>query len=262
MEAIVAMRWTGVSRWALAWCVGLQSLCLSAKAGAQQDPATSVIGQPQTTLTDELASLAGRAAQIFVGQVISVKHQGGVVEIAFSVDQALAGSVGSTFTLHEWTGLWPQGQVRYTLGQRALVFLHAASTAGFASPVDGAEGVVPVIVQGAQAPQLLDVRRLAAALLRAPGTPLPTEADGAILLSDAMGAIARARTAAVTLDVTSTSPARHLDPPLRLPLRMHGGAAQDPELPASPAPQPGQFRRPLIMATGANTESGVTYAQR
>ena len=88
------------------------------------------------------------------------------------MEQAVLGAPGAQYTLREWDGLWPQGQFRYTLGQRALVFLHGNSPAGFGSPVDGAEGVVPVIVRGANAPELLDVRRLSAALLRPVGAPL------------------------------------------------------------------------------------------
>ncbi len=145
---------------------------------------------PATGLPGEFASLASRAALIFVGQVIRIERRGEAVEITFNVEQPIAGSVDGQYTLREWTGLWPQGQYRYTVGQRALLFLHGASAAGLGSPVDGAEGVVPVVVQGANAPELLDVRRLSAALLRRPGTPLATEATGAIQLAEALPLIA------------------------------------------------------------------------
>lgn len=148
---------------------------------------------PATGLPSEFASLASRAALIFVGQVNRIDRRGGAVEITFDVEQAIAGPVGAQYTLREWAGLWPQGQYRYTVGQRALLFLHGASAAGFGSPVDGAEGVVPVVVQGANAPELLDVRRLSAALLRAPGTPLSTEANGAVQLAEALPLIAAGR---------------------------------------------------------------------
>ena len=145
---------------------------------------------PPTGLAGEFASLASRAATIFVGQVISIERRGGAVEITFHVEQAIAGASGAQYTLHEWAGLWPQGQYRYTVGQRSLVFLNGTSAAGFGSPVDGAEGVVPVIVQGVNAPELLDVRRLSAAVLRTPGTPLATAANGAIQLAAALPLIA------------------------------------------------------------------------
>ncbi len=173
---------------------------------------------PPVGLAGEFSSLAGRAATIFVGQVISIERHGGATEIVFNVEQAVLGSPGSPgsqYTLREWAGLWPQGQFRYTVGQRALVFLNGASAAGFGSPVDGAEGVVPVIVQGANAPALLDVRRLSAALQRSVGTPLATEAEGAIRLSDALPLIAAGLRA---------SAGRLPRPePVRLPMPVHSG---------------------------------------
>ena len=209
MEAMSAMRWTGLKVRGV--CLGWL-LLLTAAVGKASGQGASAIAAPQASLTDELGSLASRAAVIFAGQVISIEHHGGAVEIEFRVEQPVYGTVGASYTLREWAGLWPQGQVRYIVGQRALVFMHAASATGFASPVDGAEGVVPVVVQGADAPELLDVRRLGAAVLRAPGTPLPTEADGAIQLADAVAVIAAALQPA-----SATKPFR-FKPPLRLPL--------------------------------------------
>ncbi|MGI4829034.1 MAG: hypothetical protein ACRYFU_12700 [Janthinobacterium lividum] len=130
---------------------------LQATQAAAQTGTTSV-ASAQTTLTGELQLLASRAAVVFSGQVISIERRGGVVEVSFRVEQAVVGGVGSTFVLREWAGLWPAGQFRYHVGERALVFMHAASAAGFASAVDGQEGIVPVEVQGADAPALLDVR--------------------------------------------------------------------------------------------------------
>ena len=169
---------------------------------------------PQTSLTGELQSLAGRAAVVFRGQVVAIERHGGVVAITFRVEQPVLGGAGATYVLREWSGLWPMGQFRYNVGERALIFVHAASTAGLASPVDGQEGVVPVLVQGADAPALLDIRRLAAAILRAPQTPLPTEADGAILLSEAIEVITSAAHAA-------SSPAMSRPEPNRFPLISH-----------------------------------------
>ena len=197
---------------------------------AQSAPVTV---SPQSSLTGELASLASRAGVIFVGQVVKIQPKGSVVDIDFTVEQPLAGASGSEFTLHEWTGLWPQGQTRYILGERALVFLRGASAAGFSSPVDGAEGVVPVIAQGANAPQLLDVRRLSSAVLRAPGEPLPSTANGAILLSDAFAVIAVTRDASPDRPNDGHLTTRRLVAPVRWPVPLHG--APDAPEPVRPA---------------------------
>lgn len=206
------MCWMGWKRWGLLLGLVL-ALGLSFPAVAQTpvDPIA-----PRSTLAEELQSLASRAAVVFVGQVVSIHRAGGVVEVGFRVEQSLSGAVGDSFILREWAGLWPAGLARYVLGERALVFLHAPSTAGFASPVDGANGLVPVVVQGADAPELLDIRRLAAAIVRAPGTPLPTEADGAIFLTEAVPVIHAALHAHAGLG------SKRLAPPQRLPLPLRG----------------------------------------
>ncbi len=193
------------------------------------------VAAPATSLTGELQSLATRAGVIFCGQVAAIQRRGGVVEITFNVEQAVAGDVGATYTLREWAGLWPQGQVRYTVGQRALIFLHNASPAGLGSPVDGAEGVVPIVVQGADAPALLDVRRLAAAVVRPLGSPLATEADGAIQLPEAIAIVAGAR---APRQRPVTEPLRVMLPGRGLPPRggaVIGGGSGD-ALPTSGGP--------------------------
>ena len=141
---------------------------------------------PQASISAELQSLAGAAQTIFVGQIVAVQRSKSVVEVSFRVERPVTGLVGQTFTMREWAGLWAPGTQRYAVGQRVLAFVHGASGAGFSSPVHGAEGLVPVVVQGAEAPQLLDVRRVAASVVRAPGTRLPGEADGAIALEEAL----------------------------------------------------------------------------
>lgn len=180
MEALFAMQWKD-RRVACFVIFGIFLAGLGAASAMGAQPAS-----PQTTLAGELRSLAGRAAVVFAGQVVSIERRGSMVEVTFRVEQPVQGRVGGSYTLREWAGLWPPGQFRYQVGERALIFVHGTSAAGFASPVDGAEGVVPLVVQGANAPELLDVRRLSAALKRAPGTPLPTEGQGAISLSDAL----------------------------------------------------------------------------
>ncbi len=210
------MRW---GRYGFAVLVTVGVLGSGPGARAQSVPMGSA---SQTGLAGEFASLASRAALIFVGQVASIERHGGAVEIVFNVEQTVMGAPGAQYRLREWAGLWPQGQFRYTVGQRALVFLHGSvssnngKAAGFASPVDGAEGVVPVIVQGANAPELLDVRRLGTALLRAAGTPLATEATGAIQLTEALPLIAAGLPGAAANGLGRPEP-------VRLPMPVHLG---------------------------------------
>ena len=207
------MRW---ERYGVAVLLFIEVLGGGQAVQAQSAPAEMVQASPQTGLAGEFGSLASRAALIFVGQVIGIERRGGAVEITFQVEQTLLGAPGAQYTLREWAGLWPQGQFRYTVGQRALMFLHGPSAAGFGSPVDGAEGVVPVIVQGANAPELLDIRRLSAALLRVPGTPLATEANGATQLAKALPLIAAG--------LEQANSGRLPRPePVRLPMPVHGG---------------------------------------
>lgn len=238
MEAVAAMRLGRFGMWVLAG--GLAVGCGAGGAKAQGTV-------PPTGLSGEFASLASRAATIFVGQVIRIERHGGAVEITFNVEQAIAGSNGSQYTLREWAGLWPQGQYRYTVGQRSLLFLNGTSLAGFGSPVDGAEGVVPVLVQGADAPELLDIRRLSAATLRTPGVPLANEATGAIQLAEALPLIAAG---------LENGAGRLPRPePLRLPLpvRVAGGGLEGRTgLQAAP---------PVSLGRGA-TASGVINGSR
>jgi hypothetical protein len=186
MEARITMRaiWSGWRALVLSGAV-LLGMGEGARSAQAQAPFA-----PQGSISAELQSLARRAATIFVGQITSIERKGAVVEVTFRVEQPISGSAGDLFVLREWAGQWAPATMRYTPGQRALVFAHGASGAGFSSPVDGALGLVPVIVQGAAAPELVDIRRLAAAILRAPGTPLPTAAEGAIQLGDALKIIA------------------------------------------------------------------------
>src|ERR1700743_2255490 len=123
-----------MSRW-LIW------LLWTAIGGAQQ----AVIAAPDASVSAALANLSQRAATVFVGQVVGIRHDAGVVEVQFRVDTPVVGQPGGSYTLREWAGMWPPGQWRYHVGERALVFLHGASSAGLSSAVDGSEGVVPVM---------------------------------------------------------------------------------------------------------------------
>lgn len=164
-----------ISRW-LMWL-----LWPAIAAGAQQ----GVVDGPDASVTDALANLSRRAATVFVGQVVDIRRNAGVVEVHFRVDTPMVGQTGGEYTLREWAGMWPQGQMRYRVGEHALVFLHAASGAGLSSVVDGSEGMVPVVADE-KGTLLLDVRRLSTRVERQLGEPLADVSEGAIALKDAL----------------------------------------------------------------------------
>jgi hypothetical protein len=159
-------------------------------------PSTSAPGwTPEHTLGDTLRHLSAHAGTAFLGTVQTIElptpAQPGVVTITFQVITPVLGSPGSVFTVHEWAGLWTLGRQRYTLGQRALFFFHPPNDAGLSSPVDGMEGIIPLIPTTADAPLLLDMRRLATRVLRSVGDPLPFADTSAITLTDAVTVLTR-----------------------------------------------------------------------
>jgi hypothetical protein len=164
-------------------------LCAGVEARAQ---APEVRG-PDTSVGAALRSLASRAGVVFVGRVTAIVPQGGVVEVRFAVEQPVLGAVGATYSMREWAGLWAGGQPRYRVGQRAMFFLHAPGAAGLSSPVDGMEGVVPVLASGDDG-AALDVRWLSARVLRATGAPMADAENGAVALSEARSVITAWRT--------------------------------------------------------------------
>jgi hypothetical protein len=172
--------------------LGMQIALLGAGNSAHAETAgAGVEARPESSVGAVLGSMSSRAAVVFVGQVVRIERpaNGGVVEVAFRVDRAVLGQVGSMYTLREWAGLWVAGQQRYRVGQRAMVFLHAANEAGFSSPVGGMEGVVPMVPMGEDAEPLLDVRWLAARVVRSVGEPIADAEGGAIALSEAIQAV-------------------------------------------------------------------------
>ena len=189
-----------MSRW-LIWL-----LWPAIAAGAQQQ----VVGGPDASVTAALANLSQRAATVFVGQVVGIRRDAGVVEVQFRVDTPVVGQAGGSYTLREWAGMWPQGESRYRLGQRALVFLHGTSSAGLSSVVDGAEGMVPVMADS-KGTLLLDVRRLSTRVQRQLGEPLADVSDGAIALKDALPVIE-------SRGVTIRRPVRRPLPPAVTPI--------------------------------------------
>jgi hypothetical protein len=67
-----------------------------------------------------------------------------LVEITFSVDDAVRGVRGGSYTLREWAGLWPGGDEPFRVGQRYLMLLHSPGAAGLSSPVGGMDGAIPI----------------------------------------------------------------------------------------------------------------------
>jgi hypothetical protein len=183
------------------WALGAMLAVVGGGALGQQ-PLGSV---PATSVGGVLRGLAARAGVVFVGQVQSIKPEGGVVVVAFQVQQPVLGVVGGSYVMREWAGRWTGGQQRYRVGQRAMFFLHAPGGssneetgnggAGLSSPVDGMMGVVPVVPMGAGAGALLDVRWLATRVQRSVGSPLVDAGTGAVALADAVTVVAQWRTA-------------------------------------------------------------------
>jgi hypothetical protein len=182
-------------RAAVAQAIDTRALADQITASAEQMPdadasSTSSAAQQPAGVSGVLRSLASRAAVVFVGQVESIKPNGGVMEIVFRVQQPAIGEVGSTYTLREWSGRWSGGQQHYRLGQRSMVFLYAPSAAGLSSPVDGMAGIVPLIPMGADSDPLLDVRMLATRVQRTEGSPMVDADFGSIALADALTMVA------------------------------------------------------------------------
>jgi len=139
---------------------------------------------PDSSVVAALRNLASRSGVVFAGRVTEIRPVGGVVEIVFRVEQPLMGDMGSVYTVREWGGLWAAGQRRYTLGERVVIFLHAPNAAGLSSPVDGMEGILPVVQESADSEPLLDLRRVATRVFRPVGDPLVDAGNGAMTMSE------------------------------------------------------------------------------
>jgi len=94
-----------------------------------------------------------QAGVIFTGQVVAVRRVNaasdatGAIEIDFVVDTdgAIRGVAnGSLYTLREWAGLAPAGNLPFQPGQRYLMLLHTAGPSGLSSPVGGPDGAIPI----------------------------------------------------------------------------------------------------------------------
>jgi hypothetical protein len=181
----------------LATVASVLASAASARLAAAQLLKTTVIAEPfppssitgASDVASVMHSLSARAGIIFVGQVEKIQPNGGVVDIVFSVQQHVAGEVGETYTLREWSGRWAGGQQRYTVGERAMIFLYPPNAAGISSPVDGMAGVVPMIPMGADQEPMLDVRFLETRVERPVGAPIADSDFGAIALNDALAIV-------------------------------------------------------------------------
>src|ERR1700683_3597363 len=107
---------------------------------------------PQKPLFPHLVRAAGI---IFSGHVTSVgrapSSSGQLpasTSVTFQVEHAMRGtSAGQSLTIHEWAGLWTNGE-RYRVGEHVMLFLYSPSKLGLTSPVAGAMGKFAMDSQG------------------------------------------------------------------------------------------------------------------
>jgi hypothetical protein len=114
-------------------------------------PAPIKLPRPIAPRPITLPLIANAAGIIFSGQVISVGHAEGQpaaiagpnavpTTITFEVEDGIRGiATGQRLTIHEWAGLWTNGE-RYRVGERVFLFLHPLSRLGLTSPVFGSLG--------------------------------------------------------------------------------------------------------------------------
>ena len=113
---------------------------------------------PPATLEDALHAAYLDAAIIFTGEITTISNEGDAVLVQWHVEQGLQGvHGGDTYTQREWTGLWSGDGKRYSVGERALVLLHAPSVAGFSTPVH--DGIIPL--HGSAGSSTVDLRWVA-----------------------------------------------------------------------------------------------------
>ncbi len=137
-------------RYSLAFLLFLSSALATAQVSLQQaaklksaQTAEDSLPTPPQTVESALQRLALQAAIIFTGSVTRVTGKPNGGEVEFAVEQGLRGvASGSIYRIRVST--WGGGVQRYTAGRRALFLLYAPSAAGFSSPVNGEEGIVPL----------------------------------------------------------------------------------------------------------------------
>ncbi|MEK6397755.1 MAG: hypothetical protein V4734_06695 [Terriglobus sp.] len=144
---------------------------------------TQGLAAPPVSLEDTLHSLYQRAEVVFTGEVLSVERTGDAVVVTFHVEDGIRTlASGSTYVLREWAGLWTDDPLRYVVGERRLMLLHANSVCGFASPAGGQVGAIRL--RGDALQQVADVRWLAAQVATA---PMPTVSAFAKTLPISLG---------------------------------------------------------------------------
>jgi hypothetical protein len=131
-----------------------------ARAVAASADSSNTTVNPPVNVQDALQAMCAAADIVFAGEVISIERSDSAVLVHFRVDDAVRGVTAGTYTLQEWPGLWAGNTTRYSEGQRLLMMLHAPSVAGFASPVAGGDGAIPL--SGDAASGLVDLRWVAA----------------------------------------------------------------------------------------------------
>jgi hypothetical protein len=173
-----------MSRWAINLVVcGCACLLMGAADGQQSVAAALALRGPSFEVADDvsmtppvsteaaLQAVFSAAGVVFVGEVTRVHAESGFVEIHFRVEESVRGtSAGSEYVLREWSGLWTDG-ARYRVGDRRLMMLRAASVAGFASPVGGSDGVIPM--RGDATTGDIDLRWIASRVARRSNGPSP-----------------------------------------------------------------------------------------
>jgi hypothetical protein len=101
-------------------------------------------GNPDRGVLQQLIRAAGiifSGRVTFIGQAALSSHPDPPsTAITFHVEHAIRGaSTGQSLTIHEWAGLWTNGE-RYRVGQRVLLFLYSPGKLGLTSPVAGGIG--------------------------------------------------------------------------------------------------------------------------
>jgi|GEM_PF-1258109 len=188
----------GLSVWKWGWVGGF---LLYASPGFAQ-------AAPDASLAVALASLTTRAGVVFAGEVTAVRPVGGVVEIDFRITQTLKGNASGSYTLREWAGLWADGQRRYWVGERTVIFLHSAGKSGLSSPVDGMDGVLP-LTPDASDTLSVDIQRLRTRVVRPVGMPM-TDAAERMSLAQVASAVKNPS----AQDPTTSPVAAPADPPV------------------------------------------------
>jgi len=158
--------------------------------------AATLVARPvvaMTVLPLDLPALTAGAGTIFVGRVTHVDpgvDERGIAAVwtTFAVEQTLKGAAGPTLTLKQLgaplgAGAFPTVP-RFAPGESVMLFVHAPSALGFASPVGLGQGAFRIrdhagrrVVTNDVANRNLDADTRGAASARGRDLPLPGAAD-------------------------------------------------------------------------------------